>query len=258
LRDSSRRLVRVDGDLVALAVHLTVAFVVLFHRERTEGFSWRGLAGRFHPRLREAIRAFKGDRACRRGFARDTASGHVRTKHPLAHRRAPTERSALRSRLQRHPALGPRQRSRNQQARPRNLPPMPDRRTGEPRPPAAPLVDEDSRSADNGNSPTRKAPKTPPGEAAALEWYYPTRTARLVAGLLCTAIGLALYIFQGDFSWLGNIWLWLVLAAPPFIFLLVGRTGKVSAGADWLATSDRDYVKLYELVKVTVHVDGVA
>ncbi|WP_246134805.1 hypothetical protein [Prauserella rugosa] len=135
---------------------------------------------------------------------------------------------------------------------------MPDRHTGEPRPPAAPLVDEDSRSADNDNSPTRKAPKTPPGEAAALEWYYPTRTARLVAGLLCTAIGLALYIFQGGFSWLGNIWLWLVLAAPPFIFLLVGRTGKVSAGADWLATSDRDYVKLYELVKVTVHVDGVA
>ncbi|WP_344447696.1 hypothetical protein, partial [Kitasatospora nipponensis] len=31
-----------------------------------------------------------------------------------------------------------------------------------------------------------------------------------------------------------------------------------SAGADWLAVPDKDYVKTYELTKATVHVDGVA
>src|SRR5690606_5225853 len=110
LRDSPREWIRVDGHLVALAVHSTVAFSVLLHRERTEGFSWRGLAGRLHTRLREAIRPFKGDRAHRWSFARNPTGGHIWTKRPLAHWRATTEPSPLGPGLQRHPALGPRQR----------------------------------------------------------------------------------------------------------------------------------------------------
>ncbi|OLT38727.1 hypothetical protein BJF85_08595 [Saccharomonospora sp. CUA-673] len=138
------------------------------------------------------------------------------------------------------------------------LPPMPDRHTGEPRPPAAPLVNENSTSEINEDSPREKAPRTPPGEAEALEWHYPSRLGRVTAGLFVTAVGLAMYIFQGGFSWMGNIWLWLLLALPPFVFLLVGRRGKVSAGVDWVAYTDKKYVKTYRLKQVTVHIDGIA
>lgn len=87
----------------------------------------------------------------------------------------------------------------------RRLPPMPDRHTGEPRPPAAPLVDESSKTVTNDEAPRAKAPKTPAGEAEVLEWHHPSRAGRVVAGLICSAVGIAMYILQGGLSWIGNI-----------------------------------------------------
>lgn len=139
-----------------------------------------------------------------------------------------------------------------------NLPPMPNPVTGEPRPPAAPVVDSSSANTNNRASSRGKAPRTPEGESPALEWYYPTRAIRVAAGLVCSALGVVVYVLRSGFGWVGNVWLWLLLAAPPLVFLFLGRRGKTAAGADWLATSDKGYVKIYRLTEVTVHVDGIA
>ncbi|OLT38726.1 hypothetical protein BJF85_08590 [Saccharomonospora sp. CUA-673] len=79
-----------------------------------------------------------------------------------------------------------------------------------------------------------------------------------MAGVITSAVILLMYVFRLGFDWVGNVWLWglLILRIP--VFLLAGRTGGASAGATWVAISGGDYVKTYELVKVTVHVDGLA
>ncbi|TWE14338.1 hypothetical protein FHX69_6483 [Prauserella muralis] len=92
-----------------------------------------------------------------------------------------------------------------------------------------------------------------------LEWFYPDRTSRFIAGLCGTAAVLAVYIVKDwGFSWVGNIWLWLIAAPWPFVFLLIGRTGRTSAGADWVGIGKDTFIKTYELTTVKVFVDGAA
>ncbi|TWH21554.1 hypothetical protein JD82_03419 [Prauserella rugosa] len=65
-------------------------------------------------------------------------------------------------------------------------------------------------------------------------------------------------VHESGFEWMTTWWLWLFILPWPFLFFFIGKEQKVSAGADWLAVSTRDYVKLYDLSKVTVHIDGVS
>ncbi|OLT38781.1 hypothetical protein BJF85_08580 [Saccharomonospora sp. CUA-673] len=91
-----------------------------------------------------------------------------------------------------------------------------------------------------------------------MEWHYPSRISRVVAGLTCSVLVLAVYIVRLGFDWIDNVWLWILVVGPPFLFMWIGRRSKLSAGADWLADSDKRYVKTYRLKRVTVHIDGVA
>ncbi|MCP2236826.1 hypothetical protein [Prauserella halophila] len=103
-----------------------------------------------------------------------------------------------------------------------------------------------------------KVPKPPSEKGVMLEWFYPDRTSRIVAGALVSVFIFAMYVFRSGFTWVDNLWLWGLVLLPVPVLFLASRTGGKSAGADWLAVSDKDYVKTYELTKATVHVDGVA
>jgi len=140
-----------------------------------------------------------------------------------------------------------------------SLPPRPDAHTGEPRPPRAPLERENDKPGHRRAAGKGKVPQPPPHEGPLLEWFYPDRTTRLISGLFCVALGMAVFTFKdGGFGWIANIWLWLLLAPWPILFLMTGKNVRMSAGADWLAYGKRAFVKTYELVSVTVVIDGAA
>ncbi|WP_253864348.1 hypothetical protein [Prauserella halophila] len=96
-------------------------------------------------------------------------------------------------------------------------------------------------------------------EGPMLEWFYPTRAGRMMAGASMSAI-LAVFgvILDGGFSWMGVWWLWILILPWPFIFLASAGSEKVYAGVDWLALDDDAYVKTYDLATVKVHLDGAA
>lgn len=139
-----------------------------------------------------------------------------------------------------------------------NLPPKPDIQTGEPRPPHGPLEPGRNRSGERRQGGERKVPQPPAGEGPLLEWYYPDRAGRIVAGLFVSFLCLIVYVLKDwGFSWVANPWLWLVAAPWPFVFLLIGKSARMSAGADWLACG-KGFVKTYELKSVKVTVGGAA
>src|SRR5699024_2999081 len=108
------------------------------------------------------------------------------------------------------------------------LPPKPDRHTGEPRPPSAPL-----EPGETGRGMRRRAParpiEPPAGEGPMLEWFCADRSTRLVAGLVVSVLGLLVYVVKdwvnghSGLSWVGTWWLWLLLTPWPFIYLFLGR-----------------------------------
>ncbi|GAA2339765.1 hypothetical protein GCM10009854_15220 [Saccharopolyspora halophila] len=55
-----------------------------------------------------------------------------------------------------------------------DLPPKPDARTGEPRPPHAPLEPEWQRPEEKRKNGAIKVPKPPEGEGPMLEWFCAT------------------------------------------------------------------------------------
>lgn len=144
------------------------------------------------------------------------------------------------------------------------LPPKPDPQTGQPRPPSAPLEPGNTKPATRREKARAKVAAPPAGEGPVLEWFYPDRTSRVIAGLVVSLLGLMTYVIKdwvnglSGFSWVDTWWLWLLLAPWPFVFLLFGNE-PISAGADWLA-GRRIFVKTYDLVKVEVGIvsGGVA
>lgn len=139
------------------------------------------------------------------------------------------------------------------------LPPMPDIQTGEPRPPHAPVESGNEKPGHRRESARGKVPQPPPGEGPLLEWFYPDRTTRLIAGLCCVVLGIVIYTLKDwGFGWVDNVWLWLILVPWPILFLVTGRNLRMSAGADWFAYGKRGFVKTYELSSVDVVIDGAA
>lgn len=53
-------------------------------------------------------------------------------------------------------------------------------------------------------------------------------------------------------GWSSSWTLWRFGTAPVVIFCLQGEYRRFAAGADWFASSEKRYVKLYELTEVTV------
>src|SRR5699024_10245911 len=128
-------------------------------------------------------------------------------------------------------------------------------------PPSAPLEPGETGEATDRRAPARPI-EPPAGEGPMLEWFYPARMPRVVAGLVVSVLGLLVYVVKdwvnghSGLSWVGTWWLWLLLTPWPFIYLCFGNQ-QFSAGADWLATR-RTCIKTYELVKVKVGVTGGA
>ena len=135
------------------------------------------------------------------------------------------------------------------------LPPKPDRDTGDPRPPRAPgfLYKEKSAEEENRGRVTDpdKVPAPPDGEGPLLAWFKASRRR----ALLVTAWGLLLYplgvtVLQGiSIEWMSYWQPWAVL---PFLLLAVyfaQRTVVCAAGAEWLKVGNA-WVRLYELVEI--------
>ncbi|MCA1186901.1 MULTISPECIES: hypothetical protein [unclassified Saccharopolyspora] len=96
-------------------------------------------------------------------------------------------------------------------------------------------------------------PPAPEGEGPLLEWYQAEDADHLVGGVvLGMFIAIFLCLLDSGFSWMSTWWLWLFVIWPPIVFHFLGRRSGYSAGADWLATDQKHYVKLYELKKITV------
>lgn len=86
-----------------------------------------------------------------------------------------------------------------------------------------------------------------------LEWYQQTNDTGVKAGLFASFLVIVfLSLKDWGFDWITtwSLWIFVIIPVPAFYFYV--RSGGFSVGADWFATSDKTYVKLYELTKVTV------
>lgn len=138
------------------------------------------------------------------------------------------------------------------------LPPKPDPLTGEPRPPATPLRHGGPRS--EPESDVRRRPPPPAGEGPVLEWFELSRRS-FVKGIAAIVVFGAIL---GSVAEAGLDWMTEIGSAGPYwgftaflIVLFVGsnRARVVTAGAEWLRTGRRRYVRTYELVRLVVKLD---
>lgn len=135
-----------------------------------------------------------------------------------------------------------------------HLPPMPDRDSGLPRPPHAPLWP----SWQPGESEThpRHRPTAPAGQSEVLEFYKSSSAQAWITGLIgvvfCFIVG---SLFDEGFGWMGDWWFWLLVLWPLPAYLLWRRTEVIAAGADWLLWKKK-WVKTYDLAKVKLSPRG--
>lgn len=133
-----------------------------------------------------------------------------------------------------------------------DLPPMPDRQTGEPRPPKAPIHKPSNEKPKPWHA--RKVPQPPEGEGPPLEWNYTDRGNQLwIFGtvlVLVVAFLLMRGLFLGDsLGWITSWWVWLALAILSLLVVWLSRGMRFSAGADWVMHR-KHFVKTYELVTI--------
>ncbi len=134
------------------------------------------------------------------------------------------------------------------------LPPKPNPKTGEPRPPRAPVHGETNMRAHNPAAPT---PRPPKGCDRTLESYVVSNRTAWSGGVFTVLLFvIAATLFYG-FSWASKWWTWvfIVLVAAAIVFLIRGTF--CAAGADWVRTRN-GWVKTYELVVVEMHLNGTS
>lgn len=131
------------------------------------------------------------------------------------------------------------------------FPPKPDLRTGEPRPPSAPL-EKNWTPAISEDPDKASVPEPPAGQGPVLEWYQgPGSGGTAAAFFMILGIVVLTWRFWG-FDWVHVWYLWAILLAFSAILYFANRRGeRLSAGADWYWYK-RSYVKIYELTSVTV------
>lgn len=138
------------------------------------------------------------------------------------------------------------------------LPPRPDPRTGEPRPPRAPAFrssrpERTAQQFPNGSfSSAGESPPAPPaGEGPVLAWESSNPREQLKIG----AIGLAVLVLgvsalRGfDLSWMASPLHGLVILAVSALVALRARKKPVAVGVEWLRVG-RHWVRLYELAEI--------
>lgn len=134
------------------------------------------------------------------------------------------------------------------------LPARPDRETGEPRPPKAPLGNPSKEQRKPWNP--RKVPQPPEGKGPALEWdYNNARDKRWTFGIVLVLI-VAFLMVRGAlsadssvFGWVEHWQVWAVLVAGGLL-MAMGRSQDIAAGSDWFMRH-KAFVNTYELTSVT-------
>lgn len=148
-------------------------------------------------------------------------------------------------------------------ALPTQLPPRPDPRTGEPRPPRAPGFikwDKPPKDQDSERDRSERRKPTPPqGQGPVLEWYRHSQRYAIGMGVAGTVvIGIGIGFRQGlDYSWLSIPWMWLFLAVAGLGMYGIFRKVDPAVGADWLKVG-RTWVPLYELADIKVRHRGMS
>lgn len=151
---------------------------------------------------------------------------------------------------------------------PLELPPRPDRNTGEPFPPHAPAIAVKEKS-DPSKDPTLEKrlsfkPKPPDGMGPVLAWRRKTvndNIARFAISLAVLVVGTTLISLMKELGpfFLFGVWqIWLILFAGAYLMSSPFRLRVLAAGADWfqihsiLPFRKNRYglVKLYELTEV--------
>ncbi|WP_406692867.1 hypothetical protein REH65_14835 [Saccharopolyspora sp. ID03-671] len=128
------------------------------------------------------------------------------------------------------------------------LPPRPDAATGEPRPPAGPLVlGPPPQESDELES----AGKPPPEHGPALETLGHQRFHMLGGtGTLVVLVGIAFTWIHGDLTWMQDPVPWgLIGLLIVFAVVRDWNSTQLTAGADWLRVNRR-WVDTYELVEI--------
>ncbi|SFQ32474.1 hypothetical protein SAMN05421810_106130 [Amycolatopsis arida] len=134
------------------------------------------------------------------------------------------------------------------------LPPKPDPRTGEPRPPRAPLSGDHAEPRQPYRE--RKVLQPPAGEGPALEWHYgDRRMQRWMAGIIFGGLCIIATFKRGGLAWMAEWDIWVVFMGLAAVGYIVPLGHKISAGADWLNCRG-GFVKTYELTEIKVTPGG--
>lgn len=139
-----------------------------------------------------------------------------------------------------------------------DLPPIPDRSTGEPRPPKAPRREISRTYVEH--TPTDRVPKNPPplpeGVGPVLEWSQGTRKDAWKATFACWAFGAIAFTVMNGFAWL-TVWIpWLYFPAIWWAMFRVMKLKWLAVGSVWVQDR-RGWVNLYELTRIRFAVDGL-
>jgi hypothetical protein len=130
-----------------------------------------------------------------------------------------------------------------------DLPVRPDRDTGEPRPPEAPLRAgwSPGNKASQGDVPPFESP---PGHGPVLEWYQHSRATSWWAAAFGFGVLALFATFKvGGLEWLGYWWLWVIVLLTMVLLFFGVRGTRLSAGADWLR-GKKGWVSTYELTRI--------
>lgn len=125
------------------------------------------------------------------------------------------------------------------------LPPRPDPRTGEPRPPAAPTQHAEGY---NERTPSRD-PAPPKGQSPVLEYSRESRLAAWLTAPVPVVVILAALVVPSGFHALTYWPIWLLLAAYFAFLVYASRSEVLTAGADWMKFRKR-WVRTYELTSI--------
>lgn len=134
-----------------------------------------------------------------------------------------------------------------------DLPVKPDPRTGEPRPPEAPLA-----LGKMGPAPTKnldKAGQTPDERGPALDVFIQDKRTVLLGSLIVMGviiIGASLQ--RGSFEWMSDPVMLGIVGLAGLIMLVSGWNVHLTAGADWLRVN-RKWVDTYRITKI--HLYGI-
>jgi hypothetical protein len=110
--------------------------------------------------------------------------------------------------------------------------PKPDRMSGEPRPPQAP-VESSWMPYDKAKDLGPENP--PPDNGPALEWFADAKSTMWGSAVFALVILLAFLTLRwGGLGWMQVWWLWLIVLAGASLFLFMRKSLRMTAGADWL------------------------